>query len=155
MVIQTKLPKELESVKSNLENKINGSSSKLMDVVNQNDITEDSRSVRSVSKSIILVNNGSIKDITGEEKDVVHTLESSKKATSEYISYLLLCQKHSSSNFIHKIDSKEILWNDESIVVKMIGPYILGDSIGKGSFGKVKEGICSETLQRVAIKIIK
>ncbi|KAI8840623.1 hypothetical protein BJ741DRAFT_646816 [Chytriomyces cf. hyalinus JEL632] len=39
-------------------------------------------------------------------------------------------------------------------VVKIIGPYILGDQIGKGAYGKVNEGLCSQTLQRVAIKII-
>ncbi|RKP02917.1 hypothetical protein CXG81DRAFT_10171, partial [Caulochytrium protostelioides] len=38
--------------------------------------------------------------------------------------------------------------------IKLIGSYLLGKQIGKGSFGKVKEGLCSETLQRVAIKII-
>ncbi|ORX56610.1 kinase-like protein [Piromyces finnis] len=130
--------------------------------INDVNINDDARSCHSIHS--IRINDANINDDAlsirsnkqddGEEKDVINTLENTKKATSEYISYLLLCQKHSSSNFIHKIDSKEILWNDESIVVKMIGPYILGDSIGKGSFGKVKEGICSETLQRVAIKII-
>lgn len=39
-------------------------------------------------------------------------------------------------------------------MVKMIGPYLLGDQIGKGAYGKVKEALCSETLQRSAIKII-
>ncbi|KAJ3085094.1 Serine/threonine-protein kinase stk11, partial [Quaeritorhiza haematococci] len=72
----------------------------------------------------------------------------------EYYEYLMLCQRHSSSNFIHKIDSSEIVWRNQATIVKMIGPYLLGDIIGKGSFGKVKEGLCSETLQRVAVKII-
>jgi len=165
MVTQPNLPKELEAVKSSLDNSINSSNNKIIDnrstskcEMNQNDANDDAKSTISNNNNTNTNNNnnnnGSSENVAEEEKDVVHTLENTKKATSEYISYLLLCQKHSSSNFIHKIDSKEILWNDESIVVKMIGPYILGDSIGKGSFGKVKEGICSETLQRVAIKII-
>ena len=72
----------------------------------------------------------------------------------EYFHYLMHQQRHSSSNFIQKIDSSEIVWRTEENVIKMIGSYMLGDQIGKGSFGKVKEGICSERLQRVAIKIV-
>ncbi|KAJ3411150.1 Serine/threonine-protein kinase stk11 [Chytridiales sp. JEL 0842] len=72
----------------------------------------------------------------------------------EYYEYLLISQRHASSNFITKLDSADIVYPTESAPVKVIGPYVLGDKIGKGSFGKVKEGICSETLQRVAIKII-
>lgn len=72
----------------------------------------------------------------------------------DYYEYLKLSQRHSSSNFIQKIDSSEIVWKTEEKTIKMIGSYLLGDQIGKGSFGKVKEGISSETLQRVAIKII-
>jgi len=135
MGIQPNLPKELESVKSSLENKLNGSN-KVIDNrssskcdVNPMDSNEDARSHTS--------RRNTTEDISGEEKDTINPLETNKRATSEYISYLLLCQKHSSSNFIHKIDSKEILWNDESIVVKMIGPYILGDSIGKGEYNSV------------------
>ncbi|RKO95892.1 kinase-like protein, partial [Caulochytrium protostelioides] len=66
----------------------------------------------------------------------------------------MLSQRHSSSNFIHKIDSAEVIWMANKSSIKLIGSYLLGKQIGKGSFGKVKEGLCSETLQRVAIKII-
>ncbi|KAI8803162.1 kinase-like domain-containing protein [Cladochytrium replicatum] len=72
----------------------------------------------------------------------------------EYYEYLMLSQRHSSSNFIQKIDSAEVVWKQPIKNLKLIGPYLLGEQIGKGAFGKVKEGLCSETLQRVAVKII-
>ncbi|KAJ3381238.1 Serine/threonine-protein kinase stk11 [Entophlyctis sp. JEL0112] len=72
----------------------------------------------------------------------------------EYYDYVMLSQRHASSNFITKIGSGEIDYGTQKTVVKVIGPYIMGNQIGKGAYGKVKEGICSQTLQRVAIKII-
>lgn len=67
----------------------------------------------------------------------------------------MLSQRHAdSTNFIHQIDSQEVVWKSEGPTPKFIGPFLLGDVIGKGSFGKVKEGLCSQTLQRVAVKII-
>ncbi|KNC96972.1 CAMK/CAMKL/LKB protein kinase, variant [Spizellomyces punctatus DAOM BR117] len=85
---------------------------------------------------------------------VVGDIDDSYRNNPDYYEYLMLCQRHASSNFIHKIDSSEVVWKNEAAQVKMIGRYLLGDQIGKGSFGKVKEGLCSETLQRVAVKII-
>ena len=38
---------------------------------------------------------------------------------------------------------------------KIVGRYVMGDILGEGSYGKVKEGFCIETLKRVAIKIMK
>ena len=37
---------------------------------------------------------------------------------------------------------------------QFIGPYIKGDLLGEGSYGKVKECIHSRTLQRCAVKIM-
>ncbi|KAI8925460.1 kinase-like domain-containing protein [Entophlyctis helioformis] len=74
--------------------------------------------------------------------------------SNEYYEYLMLAQRHSSSNFIQKIDSSEVVWESRPMPLKMIGTFLLGDKIGKGAFGKVKEGVSIETLQRVAIKII-
>ncbi|TPX57462.1 hypothetical protein PhCBS80983_g03804 [Powellomyces hirtus] len=85
---------------------------------------------------------------------VVGHMDETYRTNPEYYEYLMLSQRHSSSNFIHKIDSSEVVWKSEGARTKMIGRYLLGDQIGKGSFGKVKEGLCSETLQRVAVKII-
>ncbi|KAI9101742.1 kinase-like domain-containing protein [Phlyctochytrium arcticum] len=85
---------------------------------------------------------------------VVGEMEDSYRNNPDYYEYLMLCQRHASSNFIHKIDSSEVVWRNEATPIKMIGRYLLGDQVGKGAFGKVKEGLCSETLQRVAVKII-
>ncbi|KAJ3154983.1 Serine/threonine-protein kinase stk11 [Geranomyces michiganensis] len=84
----------------------------------------------------------------------VGAIEDTYRTNPEYYEYLLLAQRHASSNFIHKMDSSEVVWKTESAKTKMIGRYLLADQIGKGAFGKVKEGLCSETLQRVAVKII-
>ncbi|KAJ3126392.1 Serine/threonine-protein kinase STK11 [Nowakowskiella sp. JEL0407] len=97
--------------------------------------------------------SNSTADPTSVMSDIGAT-EDSYRNNPEYYEYLMLCQRHASSNFIHKIDSAEVVWQEKAVNVKMIGPYLLGDQIGKGAFGKVKEGLCSETLQRVAIKII-
>jgi hypothetical protein len=72
----------------------------------------------------------------------------------EYAEYLMLQNRHSSSNYIQQINSEEIIWESKQSIVKMLGPHLLGGRIGKGAFGKVKEGICSDTLQRIAIKIV-
>ncbi|KAI8843620.1 kinase-like domain-containing protein [Chytridium lagenaria] len=84
----------------------------------------------------------------------VGPIDDSYRDNPDYYEYLLLCQRHASSNFIQKIDSSEVVYGPQETVVKVIGPYVLGDQIGKGAFGKVKEGLCTDTLQRVAVKII-
>jgi 5'-AMP-activated protein kinase catalytic alpha subunit len=38
---------------------------------------------------------------------------------------------------------------------KRIGDYIIGRSIGKGTFGKVKKGVHTKTGEKVAIKILE
>lgn len=38
---------------------------------------------------------------------------------------------------------------------KIVGPYLLGNILGRGISGKVKEAICSETLKCLAIKVVK
>ncbi|KAI8825103.1 kinase-like domain-containing protein [Fimicolochytrium jonesii] len=85
---------------------------------------------------------------------VVGDMDESHRANPDYYEYLMLCQRHASNNFIHKIDSSEVVWRQEATKAKLIDRYLLGEQIGKGAFGKVKEGLCSETLQRVAIKVI-
>lgn len=77
-----------------------------------------------------------------------------QNATNSSNYHLLLGQRFSSSNFIQKVDSFEVMYRSTETVIKMIGPYLLGEQIGKGSFSKVKEAICSQSLQRVAVKIV-
>ena len=51
--------------------------------------------------------------------------------------------------------SAEILYQPKQKVAKTVGRYLIGETLGEGSYGKVKEGFCTETLRRVAIKIMK
>ena len=39
--------------------------------------------------------------------------------------------------------------------VETVGPYILGKTLGRGTTGKVKEGVHKDTGFEVAIKIVK
>ena len=56
------------------------------------------------------------------------------------------------SNFqFNKLDSTEILYQQKKI--KMIGKYVMGDKLGEGSYGKVKEVLDTETLCRRAVKV--
>jgi hypothetical protein len=74
-------------------------------------------------------------------------------AGADYLQYLLT-KKFSSTNFITRFESKDVVWSNNAPTAKFVGPFLLGTVIGKGSYGKVKDGVCSETLQAVAIKIV-
>jgi serine/threonine-protein kinase 11 len=37
--------------------------------------------------------------------------------------------------------------------LKMIDKYVIGDKLGEGSYGKVKEALDTETLCRLAVKV--
>lgn len=55
---------------------------------------------------------------------------------------------------ITRIDSAEVVYRAHRRA-KLVGRYLMGDILGEGSYGKVKEALDTETLQRRAIKIIK
>jgi hypothetical protein len=57
-----------------------------------------------------------------------------------------------SSFAFNKIDSQEILFKKKE-KIKMIGKYVMGDKLGEGSYGKVKEVLDTETLCRRAVKV--
>ena len=56
---------------------------------------------------------------------------------------------------IHRVDSKDVLFEQKRRKVKVLGKYVMGEKLGDGSYAKVKEAIDSETLCRRAIKIMK
>ncbi|XP_029905295.1 serine/threonine-protein kinase STK11-like [Myripristis murdjan] len=58
-------------------------------------------------------------------------------------------------SFIHRIDSAEVIYQPRRKRAKLIGRYLMGDLLGEGSYGKVKEMLDSETLCRRAVKILK
>ncbi|XP_014668970.1 PREDICTED: serine/threonine-protein kinase STK11-like isoform X2 [Priapulus caudatus] len=57
--------------------------------------------------------------------------------------------------FFHRVDSAEIIYQPRQKKAKMIGKYLMGDLLGEGSYGKVKEMLDTETLERRAVKILK
>ena len=58
-------------------------------------------------------------------------------------------------DIFHFVDSTEIVYEARKKNVKYFGKYIMGDMLGEGSYGKVKECLDSETLTRLAVKILK
>lgn len=59
------------------------------------------------------------------------------------------------SVFIKRVDSNLIIYQPKKKKAKVIGKYLMGDMLGEGSYGKVKELLDMETLRRRAVKIMK
>ncbi|XP_037956883.1 serine/threonine-protein kinase STK11 [Teleopsis dalmanni] len=57
-------------------------------------------------------------------------------------------------NMFNRVDSKEIIYQQKKKNIKMVGKYVMGDKLGEGSYGKVKEVLDSENLCRRAVKIL-
>lgn len=55
----------------------------------------------------------------------------------------------------HRLNSDQIVYRAVRKRAKFFGKYIMGDMLGEGSYGKVKECLDSETLCRRAVKILK
>ncbi|GBP25773.1 hypothetical protein EVAR_94791_1 [Eumeta japonica] len=60
-----------------------------------------------------------------------------------------------SNLFFHRVDSADIIYRSKKKKCKMVGKYVMGDILGEGSYGKVKEMLDSEMLCRRAVKILK
>lgn len=59
------------------------------------------------------------------------------------------------TNFFHRVDSDQIIYQSKKKKLKLVGKYVMGDLLGEGAYGKVKEMLDSETLCRRAVKILK
>lgn len=59
------------------------------------------------------------------------------------------------NSFFHRVDSDQIIYQTKKKRLKLLGKYVMGDLLGEGSYGKVKELLDSETLCRHAVKILK
>ena len=57
--------------------------------------------------------------------------------------------------FFHRVQSDEIVYQPRRKRAKLIGKYLMGDTLGEGSYGKVKECLDTESLCRRAVKILK
>lgn len=58
-----------------------------------------------------------------------------------------------SNMFFNRVNSAEIIYQAKKKSCKMIGKYVMGDILGEGSYGKVKEVLDSESLSRRAVKV--
>lgn len=56
---------------------------------------------------------------------------------------------------ITRMNSAEVLYKPQRKDPKMIGRYLMGERLGEGSYGKVKEALDVVTLRRHAVKIMK
>lgn len=72
-----------------------------------------------------------------------------------HLDYLTENELMGMDTFIHRIDSTEVIYQPRRKRAKLIGKYLMGDLLGEGSYGKVKEMLDSETLCRRAVKILK
>ncbi|XP_046366451.1 serine/threonine-protein kinase STK11-like [Haliotis rufescens] len=57
--------------------------------------------------------------------------------------------------FFHRVDSDQIIYEPRRRRAKLIDKYLMGDMLGEGSYGKVKEVLDTHTLCRRAVKIFK
>lgn len=57
--------------------------------------------------------------------------------------------------FFTRVNSDQIIYQPRRKRAKLIGKYLMGDALGEGSYGKVKEMLDSENLRRCAVKIMK
>lgn len=57
-------------------------------------------------------------------------------------------------NMFNRVDSAEIIYRRKRKSIKMVGKYVMGDVLGEGSYGKVKEVLDSRNLHRRAVKIL-
>lgn len=55
--------------------------------------------------------------------------------------------------FFNRVDSNDIIYQAKKKNCKMVGKYVMGDILGEGSYGKVKEVLDSENLSRRAVKV--
>ena len=56
---------------------------------------------------------------------------------------------------IHRVESDDVIYRPHRNKVKLLGKYLMGDVLGEGSYGKVKELLDTENLCRRAVKILK
>ncbi|XP_042569674.1 serine/threonine-protein kinase STK11-like [Cyprinus carpio] len=74
----------------------------------------------------------------------------------QHLDYLTESELMGMDTFIHRIDSTEVIYQPRRKRAKLVGKYLMGDLLGEGSYGKVKELLLdSETLCRRAVKILK
>lgn len=54
-----------------------------------------------------------------------------------------------------RVESDQVIYQARKKRAKMVGQYLMGELLGEGAYGKVKEVLDSDTLCRLAVKILK
>lgn len=101
--------------------------------------------------------NGGAKFVAGDEAKQLLSEQSHPQVTwldSEQIDALDLTTLDIGNMFFNRVDSAEIIYQKKKKEIKMVGKYVMGDVLGEGSYGKVKEVLDSENLCRRAVKIL-
>lgn len=108
-------------------------------------------------------NNGNV-TLAEEEDDgleeVYRTVDSQRSVVrwindDDVIEQLDLSLSMDPANIVfNRVDSADIIYQAKRKKCKLVGKYVMGDVLGEGSYGKVKEVLDSETLSRRAVKIL-
>ncbi|XP_058812923.1 serine/threonine-protein kinase stk11 isoform X2 [Topomyia yanbarensis] len=110
-------------------------------------------------------NNGNLFEVPEHEEDygleeVYRTVDSQRSAVQwinddDEIERLDLSLSVDPANIVfNRVDSADIIYQAKRKKCKLVGKYVMGDVLGEGSYGKVKEVLDSETLSRRAVKIL-
>lgn len=109
-------------------------------------------------------NNGNglpqVEDFDDDELEQVYrTVDSQRSATVQWmdddeIERLDLSLSIDPTQIVfNRVDSADIIYQAKRKKCKLVGKYVMGDVLGEGSYGKVKEVLDSETLSRRAVKV--
>ena len=93
-------------------------------------------------------NNGSTSGYAGGAESGVQWLDDEEIEQLD----ISLAMDHATT-FFNRVDSMDIIYQEKKKKCKMVGKYVMGDVLGEGSYGKVKEVLDSETLSRRAVKV--
>lgn len=109
-------------------------------------------------------NNGNglpqLEDFEDDLEQVYRTVDSQRSATVQWmdddeIERLDLSLSIDPTQIVfNRVDSADIIYQAKRKKCKLVGKYVMGDVLGEGSYGKVKEVLDSETLSRRAVKIL-
>ncbi|XP_055635621.1 serine/threonine-protein kinase stk11 [Toxorhynchites rutilus septentrionalis] len=95
-----------------------------------------------------------------DDEDVYRTVTSQRSGVQwinddDEIERLDLSLSIDPANIVfNRVDSADIIYQAKRKKCKLVGKYVMGDVLGEGSYGKVKEVLDSETLSRRAVKIL-
>lgn len=131
-------------------------SATLMDEIEENGQRPIKFSIDSDEEQDILDANSSPKEgAQADSKDFACGIESDSERRSQDKPIDSWLNEDDTPVAFYRFESNEIRCTARKKRVKMIGKYVMGDVLGEGSYGKVKEVLDSQSLCRRAVKILK